>query len=151
MLLMDAIGTADDYFLEGLTQQLAAVADDGAATESNLNFMFSVVEDIRPRNQVEAMLAAQMAVVHLAAMEAGRQILHIQFEGQLEVSERSLNKLGRTFVTQIDGLQRSRMGDARINGIAENEGLKAMTDVRHNHTDKAAEHAPDSSKPAAAT
>jgi hypothetical protein len=150
MLLMDAIGTADPEFFEGLIVQLAAVADDGPATERGLNFIFSVVEDVRPRNQLEAMLAAQMAVVHLATMEYARQILHIQFEGQLEVVERTLNKLCRTFAAQLDALQRHRMGDARTNRVPENEDPEPSADVRQSHSDKATEHAPHSSKPAAA-
>ena len=65
-LLMEAVGTANYDFLQGLITQLAGVARrrDGIH-EDQLNFLLSVVKGIKPRDQVEAMLAAQMAAVSL--------------------------------------------------------------------------------------
>jgi hypothetical protein len=69
MLLMDAFGTADFDFFNGLLDQLAnAGSKGGQIDERRLNFMFSVVKGIQPRDQLEAMLAAQMAAVHMATM-----------------------------------------------------------------------------------
>jgi hypothetical protein len=149
MLLMEAIGTTDDDFFDGLLAQVLAIVE-GPATESSLNFVFSVVKDIRPRNQLEAMLAVQIAVVQLAISEYSRQLLHIQFEGQLEVVERTLNKLYRTYAAQLDALQRHQTGDARINRIPENEDPETIADQRQNHSDNVPGHVPDSSKPGAA-
>ena len=58
---MEALGTANLDFLDGLLAQLANAGwgDD----ERSINFMLSVVKGIEPRDQVEAMLAAQMAAV----------------------------------------------------------------------------------------
>lgn len=36
--------------------------------ERQLNFMLSVIRSIRPRDEVEAMLASQMAAVHMATI-----------------------------------------------------------------------------------
>jgi hypothetical protein len=61
-LLMEARGTADPYFLDGLLGQLANIATQGRAVdERELNFLLAVVKGIEPKDQVEAMLAAQMA------------------------------------------------------------------------------------------
>ena len=68
-LLMEALGTADEDFLNGLLEQLAhTVEQGGQISEHGLNFMVSVVKDIKPKDQIEAMLAAQMAAVHMATM-----------------------------------------------------------------------------------
>ncbi len=67
--LMKALGTADDDFLNGLVRQLAHVGSQGASPdERGINFMLPVVKGIEPRDQIEAMLAAQMAAVHNATM-----------------------------------------------------------------------------------
>jgi hypothetical protein len=40
--------------------------------------MLSVVKDIEPRDQVEAMLAAQMAATHNAIMTFARRLNHVE-------------------------------------------------------------------------
>jgi hypothetical protein len=73
VLLMAALGTADHDFYGGLVRQLGeACAQDGAVDERALNFMLSVIKGIKPRDQVEAMLAAQMAAVHMATLACAR-------------------------------------------------------------------------------
>jgi hypothetical protein len=42
--------------------------------ERGLNFMLSVIKGIEPRDQLDAMLAAQMAVVHVATMTFARRL-----------------------------------------------------------------------------
>jgi hypothetical protein len=59
LLLMEAFGTADPTFVEGMMGQLADVASNGQVpSEQELNFMLSVVNGIAPRDELEAMLAA---------------------------------------------------------------------------------------------
>ena len=41
--------------------------------EEGLNFMLAMTKGIEPRDQVEAMLAAQMAAVHNATMTFARR------------------------------------------------------------------------------
>ena len=67
--LMKAIGSTDDDFVKGLLKQLASAGSQGQKPdEGGINFMLSVVKGIEPRDQIEAMLAAQMAAVHNATM-----------------------------------------------------------------------------------
>src|SRR6516164_3712273 len=61
ILLMEAIGTSDPDFLDGILKQLVdVVREGGKIDERKLNFMLSVVKGAKPRDQVEAMLAVQM-------------------------------------------------------------------------------------------
>ena len=39
--------------------------------------MLAVVKGIEPRDQIEAMLAAQMAAVHMASMTFARRVAHV--------------------------------------------------------------------------
>jgi hypothetical protein len=111
MLLMDALGTADFDFFNGLLDQLAnAGSKGGQIDERRLNFMFSVVKGIQPRDQLEAMLAAQMAAVHMATMTFARRLAHVEDILQQDSAERAFNKLSRTFATLMETLKRYRTG-----------------------------------------
>jgi hypothetical protein len=71
---MDALGTTDMDFFNGLVDQLARATSHGAeVNEEGINFMLSIIKDIEPRDQLEAMLAAQMAAVHIATMTFARR------------------------------------------------------------------------------
>jgi hypothetical protein len=45
--------------------------------ERGINFLLAVVKGVEPRDQVEAMLAAQMAAVHNATMTFARRLAHV--------------------------------------------------------------------------
>jgi hypothetical protein len=121
-LLMEAIGTADADFLEGLMKQLADVAD---RNEQELNFMLSVVT---PRDEVEAMLAAQMAATHKATMTLARRLNHAENIPQQDSAERAFNKLARTFAVQVETLKRYRGSDQtmRVGSVTVNDGGQAI-------------------------
>jgi hypothetical protein len=72
--------------------------------------MLSVIKDIKPEDQLVAMLAAQMAAVHLAAMTFARRLAIVESLPQQDSAERALNKLMRTFTTQMEALKRYRTG-----------------------------------------
>jgi hypothetical protein len=103
-LLMEALATTDIDFLSGLVTQLAN-AVDGKADEQRLNFMFSVVKNIKARDQIEAMLAAQMAAVHVATMRSSRSLAEAESLEHRDSAERTLNKLMRTFAMQMGALK----------------------------------------------
>ena len=100
-LLMDALATADEDFLNGIVDQIASASAHGQDIERGLNFMLSVIKGIEPRDQLEAMLAAQMAAVHVTTMTFARvATVHIS----------AFNKLTRTFAMQMEALKRYRSG-----------------------------------------
>ena len=109
VLLMEALAAIDPDFVTGLVSQLAR-AGGGEVDEQRLNFMLSVVKSIKPRDQVEAMLAAQMAAVHTATMRFSRNLAEAEYLDLQDSAERTFNKLTRTFVIQMDALKRYRTG-----------------------------------------
>jgi hypothetical protein len=78
--------------------------------ERRLNFMLSVIKGIEPRNQLEAMLAAQMAAVHMASMTFAGRLAEVETIPQQDSAERAFNKLIRTFAMQMEALNRYRSG-----------------------------------------
>ena len=109
VLIMEAIATTDPDFLTGLLTQLAN-ASGGEVDEQQLNFMLSVVKGIKPRDQIETMLAAQMAAVHTATMKLSRSLDEAKHLEHRDSADRTFNKLARTFVTQMEALKRYRTG-----------------------------------------
>ena len=108
---MDALGTADEDFYNGILQQLGNAASHGPEIdERGLNFMLSVIKGVEPRDQVETMLAAQMAAVHMASMTFARRLARVENIPQQDSAERAFNKLTRTFVAQMEALKRYRTG-----------------------------------------
>ncbi|CAO4157300.1 hypothetical protein [Methylorubrum extorquens] len=107
--LMNALGTASVPFMEGLLRQITNVASHGPQPdEANINFVLAAVNGIEPRDELEAMLAAQMAAVHLATMTFARRLAHVDNLPQQDSAKRAFNKLARTFTAQVEALKRYR-------------------------------------------
>lgn len=130
LLLMQALGTTEPDFGNGLIGQLAnAVTKGRAVDEGGLNFMLAVVKGVEPKDQVEAMLAAQMAAVHNATMTFARRLAHVDNIPQQDSAERAFNKLARTFASQVEALKRYRTGGeqtVRVEHVTVNEGGQAI-------------------------
>ncbi len=73
-LLMEALGTEDLAFVQGLLVQLANAGPGNDLDAVDVNFLLAMVKGVKPKDQVEAMLAAQMAVVHVATMTFARHL-----------------------------------------------------------------------------
>jgi hypothetical protein len=73
-LLAEALATTDVSFVVGLISQLVdAGTRRRKVDERELNFMLSVVKGAKPKDQIEAMLAAQMAAVHTTFWRSGNR------------------------------------------------------------------------------
>jgi hypothetical protein len=129
-LLMEALGTADPYFVDGLLGQLANVGTQGRdVDERGINFLLAVVNGVESKDQVEAMLAAQMAAVHNATMTFARRLAHVDNIPQQDSAERAFNKLARTFAAQVEALKRYRTGGeqtVRVEHVTVNKGGQAI-------------------------
>ncbi len=106
LLLMNALGTTEPAFLNfcwgrSLTPERKAAKSMSAVSTSCL---------LEPKDQVEAMLGAQMAAVHMATMTFARRLAHVENIPQQDSAERAFNKLARTFAMQMEALKRYRMG-----------------------------------------
>jgi hypothetical protein len=130
MLLMGALGTVDPDFIDGLLGQLANAGTQGRTVDGRgLNFMLAMVKGVEPKDQVEAMFAAQMAAVHNATMTFARRLNHVDNIPQQDSAERAFNKLARTFAAQVEALKRYRSGGeqiVRVEHVTVNEGGQAI-------------------------
>ncbi len=129
-LLMGAVGTTSASFLHGLLRQLANAASQGQqVSEDDLNFMLAVVKGIEPEDEVESMLAAQMAAIHMATMTFARRLATVETIDQQDSAERAFNKLARTFTAQVEALRRHRTGGEQkvtVEHVTVNEGGQAI-------------------------
>lgn len=109
-LMLDAFGTTDEGFFDGLCKQLINTlkSENPAVAQQDFDFMVSVVAGIEPKDQVEAMLAAQMAAVHMQTMTFARRLSNVETLDQQNSAERAFNKLARTFTAQMEALNRHR-------------------------------------------
>jgi hypothetical protein len=128
-LLMEALGTGDLDFSDGLIRQLANAAGRGTLEERDLNFMLAIVKGIEPRDQIEAMLATQMAAVHNATMTFAGRLNRVGNILQQDSAERAFNKLARTFAAQVEALKRYRTGGQQkvtVEHVTVNAGGQAI-------------------------
>ena len=129
-LLSKAVGADDLDFLGGILIQLANVASKGQTVDATaVNFMLSMVKGVEPRDQIEAMLAAQMAAVHSATMTFARRLNHVENLPQQDSAERAFNRLARTFTAQVEALKRYRSAGeqtVRVEHVTVNEGGQAI-------------------------
>lgn len=152
VVMAGALGTGDLRISSGLISQSAqASARDGKIDERRLNFTLAVVQALKPRDEIEAMLAAQMAATHMAAMEYAGRLGQADFTPQLDSCVGAFNKLTRTFVAQVGVLKQYR---SETNGpvvvkqtVAVTEGGQAIVGTVHQTPKELPENGPPPSIP----
>jgi hypothetical protein len=103
------------------SERAPSVTESDASTPSSASFPSPGQSRVRAmidglfwrvpaRDQVEAMLAAQMAAVHMAAMTFARRLANVETIPQQDSAERAFNKLAQTFAAQVEALKRYRSG-----------------------------------------
>ncbi len=108
-LMANALGAADRDAMDGILRQLVrASVSGGSPDQINLAFMISMVQSIKPRDSVEAMLVAQMVSVHVMTMRCAHQLASADDLAQHDSAARAMSRLARTFPAQIDALNRYR-------------------------------------------
>jgi hypothetical protein len=83
-------------------------AREEGISEHELNFMLATIKGIAPRDETEAMLAAQMAAIHNATMVAARQLADARDVAVQDAASNRLNKLARTYASQMEALKKYR-------------------------------------------
>ena len=116
-LMAEAFGVADRDAMYAMLQQLVKASVSGQKPDPvNLAFMISMVESIKPRDAIEAMLVAQMVSVHVMAMRSAYHLANAEDTGRQDSASRALGRLTRTFPAQIEALNRYRQnGEPAIN------------------------------------
>jgi hypothetical protein len=130
-LLAEALGTADNCFIDGLLLQLInAGSRDEQLDPAGINFMLAVIKGIKPEDQFVAMLAAQFAAVHMATLNFAWQLPQTQYSpSHQETVERGLNRLARTSAMLMETLKRYRTGGQQtvtVQHLTVGEGGKAI-------------------------
>jgi hypothetical protein len=129
-MALDQFEQPQEDFVSGLLQQVGNAGSQGrSADEDGLNFMLSVVKGIKPKDRLEAMLAAQMAAVHMATMTLARRLAHVENIEQQDSAERAFNKLVRSYAMQMEALKRHRTGGEQkvtMQHVSVNEGGQAI-------------------------
>lgn len=106
----EAFGTRSPDFLTAEVGRLVNVLSPRGVDENKLNAALAVVDGIRPQNEVEAMLAVQMAATHSLTMEMMRIAAKSELVPQIEMSGNLAVKLARTFTSQVEALAKLRRG-----------------------------------------
>ena len=89
-------------------QLIGACQRDEKVSEHDFNFLLSVVKGIEPRDQLEAMLAARMAVIDLTFFENRNNLQWFEYASPRDDSTIAMSKLARTFIMQMDEFKRYR-------------------------------------------
>ena len=93
----------------GLLRQIACLGSHGVRVDEDAsNFALGFVDSMAPQDPAEALLVAQMAAIHQAAMMLARRLNHVDTIPQQDAAERALNKLARTYAAQMEALKRYR-------------------------------------------
>lgn len=125
-----AFGSSNEDFINGFLSQLINVGSPGKTPdEKGTAFVASIVKGIEPQDQIEAMLASQMAAVHMATITFARRLAHCENIPQQDSAERAFNKLARTFTAQIEALKKYRTGGQQhvtVKHVTVNEGGQAI-------------------------
>jgi hypothetical protein len=129
-VFMESLGIADSDFAAGFINQLVNIGTPGSEpNESEVNNILAMVRGIEPHDQLETMLALQMAAIHNATITFARRLANVETIPQQDSTERALNKLARTFTTQIEALKRYRStGEQKVTvqHVTVNDGGQAV-------------------------
>ena len=112
VIVQETFGTTDWAFADRLLNDaLNAVwrDPDQLIEEREANAALAVIHGVQPRDEIEAMLAAQMYATHRAAMDCLRraQLTEQTFEGR-DMNLKHATKLTRTYTAQMEALNRHR-------------------------------------------
>ena len=128
--MADTLGVADRDAMHGLLRQLVRASVNGQKPDAvNLAFMIAMVESIKPRDAIEAMLVAQMVSVHVMAMRCAHHLASAEDLAPQESSGRALGRLARTFPAQIEALNRYRHNGEpaiTVQNVSVGDGGKAI-------------------------
>ena len=129
-LMAETLGVADRDAMHGMLRQLVKASVNGQKPDAvNLAFMIAMVESIKPRDAVEAMLVAQMVSVHVMAMRCAYQLANADDIARQDSAGRALGRLARTFPVQIEALNRYRQNGEpaiTVQNVSVADGGKAI-------------------------
>ena len=109
---LSAFGTTERVIAEALFEQILNVVHTDPAKPLDAaaaNLVLALLHRIGPREELEAMLACQLLVTHVATMDATRRALHVDQSATGRAAYLGLaRKLMTLFIAQMDALNRHR-------------------------------------------
>ena len=128
-------GSTDPRSIEAAIQQISGAVSKGPAIDKQqAEFAFSVVEAIQPRDEMEAMLAIQMAAIHTHTMKLAIRMNRVETLDQQDSAGKLYTKLSRTFTTQMEALRKYRNGGEQkvtVQHVHVNKGGQAVVGEVH--------------------
>ena len=127
MELQSMFGVKSSTAARGLL--MSALQGLGEAGAHYRSFVLSMGAELEPTDAIEAMLVTQMAVTHAAMMASASGSLDANNDQARESYDRIANRLGRTFVTQLEALKKYRKDPAqtiRVEHVTVNAGGQAI-------------------------
>jgi hypothetical protein len=134
VLAMRSMGTKNELAAQWLLNALINAAvpggDNQPLSDQELNGALSMLQEIAPRDEIEAMLVSQMVTVHTLISTQARRLRSAETIPELEAYGAILTKLQRTFAAQLEALQRYR-GKApeqvRVEHVHVHQGGQALS------------------------
>lgn len=97
--------------------------------------MAALPAELEPRDAIEGMLCVQMGATHVAITTLNQRMLHAKSWDLRESLERSVTRLSRTYLAQMEALRKHRskaQQTVRVERVTVNEGGQAIVgDVTH--------------------
>lgn len=114
--LEDSFGTSGTGFAIAQLNQLirSCQASDQKIDNQKLNSMLAIVDGAKPENEIQAMLAIQMAMTHTAALDILRRAQRVDQIPQVDSAGNLAVKLLRTFTSQVEALAKLQRGGEQV-------------------------------------
>jgi hypothetical protein len=125
--LRDLFGVKSLRTADGLL--LCALHSMGKEGELYRNLMTEMAVEVEPKDAVEAMLVSQMTATHVVLSKLSELTIDAKSPQLREGYERSMTRLSRTFLAQIDALKKYRAKAqqvVRVERVTVNEGGQAI-------------------------
>jgi hypothetical protein len=129
--IMAVLGTTDPDFAKGIYAQLISASSrgDGRYDAVGLFFSLAAIKGKKPKDQFQAMLVAQATVTHVLTMKHATQLAQADHLAIQDSAERAYNKLARTFIMQLEALNRLETGGEQkvtVQNVSVSEGGQAI-------------------------
>lgn len=108
-LYTSMFGVEDEAVFDVLLRQVIQAMPARYTKDDKGNFMIAMLQEIKPQDGLEAMLVTQMLATHSLSLEMMyRATLPKQTDEGVHVNVNRATKLQRTFVQQLEALQKKR-------------------------------------------
>jgi len=123
----DLLGTETIDAAHGIFQ--TALHSLGKSAEKYGSMASAMFAELEPRDAIEAMLVAQMTATHVTISTLTERLTYQTSTEIRESLERSVTRLSRTFIAQMDALKKHRakaQQTVRVERVTVNEGGQAI-------------------------